>query len=110
MLYDVTMETINQPSEQRKVYTVTPEPFSGSRQRAVTLTADLPDDLSEANVIVDASEKKGYAQGFVDELCAQLAQVRNAYSLTIISDDETLRQRAETSARLRNFSDRLFFR
>lgn len=109
MVYDVAMETINQ-QDKRKEYTVTPEPFSGSRQRAVILTAELPDDLSEADVIIDASERKAYAQGFVDELCGQLAQVRQAASLTIISDDEILRKRAETSARLRNFSDRLHFR
>lgn len=104
------METINQPSQERKVYTVTPDPLSGVRQRAVELTAGLPEDLSDADVIVDATNRKSYAQGFVDELCSQIAQVRKANSLTIISDNEILRQRAETSANLRDFSDRLFFR
>lgn len=110
MLYNVTMETINQPSKERKVYTVTPDPLSGARQRAITLTAELPDDLSNADVIVDASNRQAYAQGFVDELCGQIAQVRKAHSITIVSDDAMLRKRAETSAQLRDFSDRLFFR
>lgn len=104
------METINQPSKERKVYTVTPDPFSGVRQRAVELTAVLPADLSDADVVIDATNKTAYAQGFVDELCSQIAQVRKAHSLTIISDDAMLRKRAETSAQLRDFSDRLFFR
>lgn len=104
------METLNQPSNARKVYTVTPDPLSGVRQRAVEITATLPDDLSDADVVIDATNRKSYAQGFVDELCSQIAQVRKARSLTIISDNEVLRKRAETSAQLRDFSDKLFFR
>lgn len=109
-MYDGNMETTNQPSKERKVYTVTPEPLSGMRQAAVKLTAGLPADLSDADVIIDATNRKSYAQGFVDELCSQIAQVRSAATLTIISEDEMLIKRAETSAHLRDFSDRLFFR
>lgn len=103
------MKTNDNNVSEMRTYTVIPEPFSGSRERAVVLTSMLPEDLSNAHVIIDATDRKAYAQGFVDELCKQVAEKRQAATVTIVSNDKILRQRAETSAQLRNFSNRLFF-
>jgi hypothetical protein len=95
--------------EQTKSYQVSPHPLSGTRQRANDFLWELPEDLSEATVTVDASEMKAYAHCFVDELCKQIVQVRNAQMLIIRSDSEKLRQQVTSSAQLRRFPDRVSF-
>lgn len=102
------MEIINL-SQSVGSYILKPHPLSGTRQRAEDLVAELPEDFAGASVTVDASEMKAYAQCFVDELCKQILQVHQAESLTIITDNDTLKSRVEFSAQLRNFTDRITF-
>jgi hypothetical protein len=103
------MEEMNQTQPVTTSYTVTPHPLSGTRQRAEDLLWELPEDLSGVTVIVDASEMKSYAQCFVDELCKQILQVRNADLMKIITENETLKSRIDFSGKIRRFSDRIVF-
>jgi hypothetical protein len=103
------MEIINRSPQTTDSYILKPHPLSGTRQRAIDLVAELPDDFSGMTVTVDASEMKAYAQCFVDELCKQILQVHHAESLKIITENEPLKSRVEFSAQLRNFTDRISF-
>lgn len=103
------MEIINQSPQSTDSYILKPHPLSGTRQRAIDLVSELPEDFSGMIVTVDTSEMKAYAQCFVDELCKQILQVHNAELLKIVHGNETLKSRVEFSAQLRNFTDRISF-
>lgn len=78
----------------------------GSREKVEELTRHLPADLSGQTVTVDALQTSAMAQCAVDELCKQLAQNRQA-DILLLSTSETLITRAKTSAKMRNFENRL---
>lgn len=81
----------------------------GSREKVEELTRHLPSDLSNRIVTVDALQTNAMAQCAVDELCKQLAEHRQA-DILLLSTSETLITRARTSARMRNFENRLNIR
>jgi len=90
-------------------YTITLPRLIGTRSGADELVSELPDDLSNANVIVDATENQASSQGFVDQLCMQIMEVRLAKSLTVVSETGNLRRWVELSAGNRYFADRISF-
>lgn len=103
---NTSMETPPEPM----IHIIEPPRLSGVRSKAVTITEDLPDDLSNDTVIVDTTYTQACAQGFVDELCKQLAEVRQAKHIIFVAANARTKENAERSAKLRNFSERLSFR
>lgn len=90
-------------------YTVTLPRLVGARQKAQELTAILPENLSKAIVVVDASGSKAMAQGFIDELCKQVLEVRFAPKLIVKSVSEHSKAYFVKSGELRGYSSRILF-
>lgn len=99
------METPPEPM----IHTIELPRLSGVRSKAVEITADFPADLSHDTVIIDTTYTQACAQGFVDELCKQLAEVRKVKHLIFVAANKRTQEHAERSAKLRNFSERLTF-
>lgn len=104
------IETMNTSTETAQAeYTITLPKLVGARSSADELTAELPADLSTADVIVDATANQASSQGFVDQLCTQIMEIRLAKSLTVVNHSGNLRKWVELSARNRYFSERISF-
>lgn len=103
------MEENTQTQSEINSYTVEPHPLSGTRQRAQDLLWELPEDLSDATVTVEARAMQAYAQCFIDELCRQIVEIRKAKQLIFANANEKLRSRAEFSAELRRFPEKVIF-
>lgn len=81
----------------------------GTRERAAELCTQFPDDLSDVDMILDTRHLSAASQGFIDEVCKQIAEIRKSKTLVIVGASESFRKKAETSSVLRGFSDRLSF-
>ena len=79
--------------------------LAGTRAAAIELTAALPQDLAGAVVRVQAADVVSAAQGFVDELCVQLLEVRRASGIVLSDPPDRVASYAELSARLRGFGE-----
>lgn len=104
------MKTSMETPPEPMIHIIEPPRLSGVRTKAAEITADLPDDLSSDTVIVDATNMQAYAQGFVDELCKQIVEVRKAKNVIFVAVNERTKENARRSANLRNFSEKLSFR
>lgn len=81
----------------------------GSRERAAELCTQFPDDLSDVDITIDTRHLSAASQGFIDELCKQIAEIRKSKTLVVVGANESFRNKAETSSVLRGFSDRISF-
>lgn len=104
------MKTSMETPPEPMIHIIEPPRLSGVRSKAVEITAELPADLSHDTVIVNATNMQAYAQGFIDELCKQIAEVRQAKQLVFVAVNDRAKANAERSANLRNFSEKLSFR
>jgi hypothetical protein len=69
--------------------------------------AQLPDDASTARVTLDLSCAAALGQGFLDELCKQVLEVRGAAALDVSGATERMSMHLLRSAKLRGFPERL---
>jgi hypothetical protein len=80
----------------------------GARSSAIDLVADLPGDLADLEVTVDASLCLSASQGFADELVKQVLEVRGAASLAVGESSAAFAKHLRRSADLRGFAGRVF--
>lgn len=78
----------------------------GSRERVQGIIRHMPSNLNGNIVTVDALQTVAMAQCAVDELCKQIAEIRNA-DIILLATSDTLIERAKTSAKTRGFENRL---
>jgi len=76
--------------------------LAGTRFAAQEFLSKLPADLSMISVLVDCSESAVAAQGYVDELCKGVLELRGAAMLTLKSPSEDMLRNALRSVNLRN--------
>jgi len=76
--------------------------LAGTRSAAQEFLSELPADLSMISVLVDCSESAVAAQGYVDELCKGILELRNAAMLTLKSPSEDVLRNALRSVNLRS--------
>lgn len=86
---------------------LTPPPLVGSRELAREFVAQLPDDLSNAEVTVDCAHVEASAPSFVDELVKIVLVEREARRLVLQAVPERTARYATRSALNRAVSDRL---
>lgn len=73
----------------------------GTRGRAEQIASELASDLSSSMVTVDCADVLSGAQGFTDELCKQILEVRGARELKLVAPPASMAEYALRSARLR---------
>lgn len=76
--------------------------MNGARSSAEEFTKDLPSDLSGCTVELDGKIMRVTSQGFADELCKQILEIRNASKLVLRDVPEILSVYVLRSAKLRN--------
>lgn len=76
--------------------------MNGARSSAEVFTKDLPSDLSDCTVVLDGKIMRVTSQGFADELCKQILEIRNASKLILLDVPEILSVYVLRSAKLRN--------
>lgn len=79
----------------------------GSRPRAQEMLAELPDDLTGAEVRVDFRSADTAAPSFIDEIIAVVLQERNARVLKLENVAPRIARYADRSAVRRDVADRL---
>lgn len=83
--------------------------LAGARGRGAEIASALPGNLSDATVTVDCSELMSAAQGFTDELCKQMLEVRQASSVVFTKAPDRFRNFVLLSAKNRDFASRVSF-
>ena len=76
--------------------------LAGTRSAAQEFLSKLPADLSMISVLVDCRESAVAAQGYVDELCKGILELRKAAMLTLKSPSEDVLRNALRSVNLRS--------
>lgn len=89
--------------------TLTPPAFAGMRENALPITESLPDDLSLAMVTVRTINMKSWGQGFLDELCKQLVEVRSCQHVVFETMNPRGKEYIERSWKLRELTAKLEF-
>ncbi len=87
--------------------TLTLPKLAGSRDMVLRLLVDIPHDLSQAVLVVDASNLASAAPSFADQLCKEVLQTRSAHRLEVRGASERFRHFLTRSADARGLSDRL---
>lgn len=76
--------------------------LAGSRLSAQEFLSELPDDLTMISVLIDCSYSAVAAQGYVDELCKGILELRGAAMLMLKSPSEDVLRNALRSVNLRS--------
>lgn len=93
----------NAPTESNsQIFRMKLPMMNGARESAERFTKDLPSDLTGCTVELDGKIMRVSTQGFADELCKQILEIRNASSLILLDVPEILSVYVLRSAKLRN--------
>lgn len=84
--------------------------LGGARESGAKLAESLPDELTGAQVVVDAENNVTCSQGFTDELFKQILEVRNADSVIVENWSEKIKVYATLSGVKRSYLTRILFR
>jgi hypothetical protein len=68
---------------EEPVYTLSIPEHAETREQALAMITDLPEDLSNSHVVIDTSKNPWAKPAFVYEARTQILEVRSAKSLTI---------------------------
>lgn len=90
------------PESNAKIFRMELPRMNGARESAERFTKDLPSDLSDCTVELDGRIMRVSSQGFADELCKQILEIRNASSLILRDVPEILSVYVLKSAKLRD--------
>lgn len=81
----------------------------GSRAKAVSLMAYIPDFLEGVTVEVIATYSPGAHHAFVDEFCTQILNYRKARKMTFVNVPDMMKESIEFYAIVRDYSDKVSF-